>query len=392
MKPWTPIKILSHRLLFFSLVHFVTVTLHAQKQFRLIVNLPHSIHPEKMLIWLDNGKEDKKIKPKTVTQQQMVLTGDYYSQYATIDLQYPAEDSIKGFAKVFFIGETPGSITFSHSEKRDEPFANYALRQVVDFQQEKQQMDNYAAAERKRAMDFETQYGEALFSGRDTAIRNRYFNVLMPELGRKKLEYIVSHLNSYYSFYIFRTAVAKPNIVSWDSLQRVFQAFPDQFKYSDEGNYLNAFLHSRQLSSGRGDAVDFTAKDIYNNQVSLSRFKGRQYVLLHFWATWCTPCVKELPAVKQIHDQYAGKGLQIISIALKSSDANHRRAIKKYGLNWIHIYNDTDLLNKYGNQPTPRICLIDKTGKLVYDSAGTGSSDDFQLTGLKEKLSKVWHE
>jgi thiol-disulfide isomerase/thioredoxin len=109
--------------------------------------------------------------------------------------------------------------------------------------------------------------------------------------------------------------VAKPNIVSWDSLQRVFQAFPDQFKYSDEGNYLNAFLHSRQLSSGRGDAVDFTAKDIYNNQVSLSRFKGRQFVLLHFWATLCTPCVKELPAVKQIHDQYAGKGLQIISIA-----------------------------------------------------------------------------
>jgi thiol-disulfide isomerase/thioredoxin len=380
------------RLLFLASMHFLSVSLSAQKQFRLIVNIPQSIHPEKMEVWLNNGKGLNKIKPENVTKEQIILAGDYYSQYAAINLQYPPDGSAKGFVKEFFVGEKLGTIKFATPRGRDAPFANYSLQNVLDFEQEKQQMDNYTAAERKKAMDFENQYGDALFSGNDTAIRNHYFKIVVPELGRKKLEYILAHPNSYYSFYIFRTAVAKPNIVSWDSLQRVFQAFPDKFKYSDEGNYLNAFLHSRQLSIGSDDAVDFTAKDIHKNNVSLSQFKGSKYVLLHFWATWCTPCMRELPALKQINDRYAEKGLQIISIALKSNDGDYEKAIKKYQLNWIHIYDDLDLINKYGNQPTPRICVIDKTGKLVYDTIGLGDNDDLQLTGLKEKLTKVLHE
>jgi thiol-disulfide isomerase/thioredoxin len=380
------------RLLFLASMHFLSVSLSAQKQFRLIVNIPQSIHPEKMEVWLNNGKGLNKIKPENVTKEQIILAGDYYSQYAAINLQYPPDGSAKGFVKEFFVGEKLGTIKFATPRGRDAPFANYSLQNVLDFEQEKQQMDNYTAAERKKAMDFENQYGDALFCGNDTAIRNHYFKIVVPELGRKKLEYILAHPNSYYSFYIFRTAVAKPNIVSWDSLQRVFQAFPDKFKYSDEGNYLNAFLHSRQLSIGSDDAVDFTAKDIHKNNVSLSQFKGSKYVLLHFWATWCTPCMRELPALKQINDRYAEKGLQIISIALKSNDGDYEKAIKKYQLNWIHIYDDLDLINKYGNQPTPRICVIDKTGKLVYDTIGLGDNDDLQLTGLKEKLTKVLHE
>jgi len=380
------------KLLFLASMHFLGVSLSAQKQFRLTVNIPQSIHPEKMEVWLNNGKGLNKIKPEAVTKQQIILAGDYYSLYAAINLQYPPDGSAKGFVKEFFVGEKLGTIKFATPRGKDPPFANYSLQNVVDFEQEKQQMDNYTAAERKKAIDFESQYGDALFSGNDTAIRNHYFKVLIPELGRKKLEYIVAHPNSYYSFYIFRTAVAKPNIISWDSLQRVFQAFPDKFKYSDEGNYLNAFLHSRQLSIGSADAVDFTAKDIHKNNVSLSQFKGSKYVLLHFWATWCTPCMRELPALKQINDRYAEKGLQIISIALKSNNADYEKAIKKYQLNWIHIYDDLDLMNKYGNQPTPRICVIDKTGKLVYDIIGLGDNDDLQLTGLKEKLTKGLHE
>jgi len=383
----------SIRLFLFFSMHFLSVTLSAQKKFRLTVNLPQSIHFEKMEVWLNNGKEVKKIEPTTITRQQMVLTGDYYSLYAAISLQYPPDGFAKGFVKEFFVGEKPGSITFLISKDRDAPFGNYSLQNVVDFEQEKQQMESYTAAERKKAMDFENRYGDALFSGGiDTTIRNRYFKVLMPELGRKKLEYVVLHSKSYYSFYVFRTAVAKPNIVSWDSLQRVFQAFPDKFKYSDEGNYLNAFLHGRQLSTRSAVAEDFTSKDIHKNKVSLSQFKGSKLVLLHFWATWCTPCMKELPALKQINDQFAENGLQIISVALKSNTIDFGKTIKKYQLNWIHIYNDIDLLNIYGNQPTPRICLIDKTGKLIYDSIGLGDNDDFQLTGLKEKLKTLMNE
>jgi thiol-disulfide isomerase/thioredoxin len=380
-------KLLTLRLLFLLSMQFSSVLLLAQKDYKLTVNLPPAINPEKMEVWLDNGKEAREVNPQPLTGKQMVLTGEYYSIYAVITLHYPPNDSVKGFTRNFFVGEKPGVIAFKMSGSMDSPFANYSLRNVLDFEKEKKEMDDYSAEEGKKAMDYENQYGEELFSGHDTAIRNRYFKILMPALGRKKLAYIVNHPQSYYSFYSFRTDVAKPNIASWDSLLVVFNSFPGRFKYSDEGNYLNAFLHGR-LSKEKGNVIDFTTKDINKRKVTLSDYKGKKYVLLHFWATWCTPCMKEMPAIKEISDQYKLKDLQIISIALPSSKyADYLSIINKLQMNWINVYNDA-LQNKYGNQPTPRLCLIDKTGKLIYDSVGV-EKNDIQLNELKKKLKEV---
>jgi thioredoxin-related protein len=79
--------------------------------------------------------------------------------------------------------------------------------------------------------------------------------------------------------------------------------------------------------------------------------------------------VKELPALKELNDEYKSKDLQIISVAYPSQKySDYPAAIKKYHMDWINIYNDGDLINKYGNRATPRICLIDKNGKYIYDS------------------------
>lgn len=380
------------RILFLLTMHFLSLSLFAQKQFRLTVDLPEAINPGKMEAWLENGKDAKKIKPLSVTGKQMVLKGDSYATYAAITLHYPPDSSANGFAKTFFIGEKPGVIAFTTSRSTGLPFTSYSLQNVLDFEKEKKQMDDFSAAERKKAMDYETRYGEKIFSGTDTAIRNPYFKVLMPALRRKKLEYIINHRQSYYSFYVFRTEVAKPMIASWDSLLSVFNSFPHTFKYSDEGNYLNAFLHGK-LASQKSDAIDFVAKALDKKTVALSQFKGRKTVLLHFWATWCTPCMRELPAVKEISTLYKAKDLQIISIALPSLKyADYLATINKLQMNWIHVYDDPALQNKYGNEPIPRICLIDKTGKLIYDSLGLEKKEDVQLNGLREKLKEIMQD
>jgi len=248
-------------------------------------------------------------------------------------------------------------------------------------------MQDYVFAERKQALDYYFEYADKIF-GSDTTIRNRYVK-LTNALKGKELQYIANHLNSYYSFYSFREDVAKSKIVSPDSLLTVFNAFPDKFKYSNEGNYLNQFLHGKQLVQNKSNAIDFTTRDIHKKKVTLSDYKGNKYVLLHFWATWCTPCMKEIPAIRKINDQYRSKDLQIISIALPSSKyADYLATINKLQMNWINVYNDDVLQNKYGRQPTPRLCLIDKTGKVIYDSVSI-EKNDFQLNGLKEKLKEV---
>jgi thiol-disulfide isomerase/thioredoxin len=370
--------------LLFFVLQFLSFSLFAQKHFNFIVQLPQGINIEKVEAWLEDGKAVNKIIPQSKATNQLVLTGDYYSIYAAVNLQYDAELPIRTFANTFFIQEKPARIKFYPSDSAEYPFKNYSLENAWGFKNEKKQMQDYTFTERQKALYYEAEYGDKIF-GRDTAIRNPYVK-LNNALKEKELQYIVSHLNSYYSFYSFKSDIATSRIVTPDSLLMVFNAFPDKFKYSDEGNFLNQFLHGNQLVRNKGNAIDFTTRDINKKKVTLSNLKGRKYVLLHFWATWCTPCMKEIPAIKQISDQYKSKDLQIISIALPSSKySDYLSTISKLQMNWINVYNDDDLQNKYGRQPTPRLCLIDKTGKLVYDSIGV-EKNDFQLNALKEKL------
>jgi thiol-disulfide isomerase/thioredoxin len=362
------------RFLLILISHFLSFSLFAQKHFKLTVNLPYGINIEKVEAWLYDGKTGKKIEAQSKTKNQLVLVGDYYSINAAINLQYQSEPPLRTFANTFYT-----------CDSEQYPFRNYALENVLDFKEEKKQLEDYVFEERKKAMDYEARYGDIIYS--DTAVRRPYWK-LIDSLKRKELEYIVNHVDSYYSFYIFREEVVKSRVVSSDSMLNVFNTFPVKFRYTDEGNYLNERLQVRQFNK-KGNAIDFTAKDINEKEVTLSDFKGSKYVLLHFWATWCSPCVKELPSVKELNDEYKSKDLQIISLALPSPKySDYLAAIKKYHMDWINIYIRDDLFNKYGSQPTPRICLVDKNGKFIYDSIDfTGK--DAELKELNKILKAV---
>lgn len=380
-------KNINLQFLLLATLQSLSFSLFAQKHFNLTVQLPQEINLEKVQVWLEDGKTAKPIVTQSKTGNQLLLTGDYYSIYAAINLQYTVASPSRTFANTFFIQEKPAFIKVYPPDLAEYPFVNYSLKNASDFKKEKKQMQDYVFIERQKAVDYLYKYGDKIF-GSDTAIRNAYVK-LNSALKKKQLQYIASHLNSYYSFYSFREDIAKSRIVSPDSLLMVFNAFPNVFKYSDEGNYLNQFLHGKQLVQNKGTAIDFITRDVNNKEVKLSDYKGEKYVLLHFWATLCTPCMKEIPAIKEISDQYKSKDLQIISIALPSSKyADYLTTLNKLQMNWINVYDDDALQNKYGNLPTPRLCLIDKTGKVIYDSVGI-EENDIQLNALKEKLIEV---
>ena len=84
-------------------IHFLSFSLFAQKHFHLIVKLPQGIDKEKVEVWLEDGKENKQINAQPTTTGQLVLTGDYYSLYAAVRLQYPQVPPIKEFGNTFFI-------------------------------------------------------------------------------------------------------------------------------------------------------------------------------------------------------------------------------------------------------------------------------------------------
>lgn len=63
-------------------------------------------------------------------------------------------------------------------------------------------------------------------------------------------------------------------------------------------------------------APDFTAPDVGGRPVRLADFRGKQVVLLNFWATWCAPCRREMPTMEQAYRDYKGRGLEILAVSI----------------------------------------------------------------------------
>ena len=110
-------------------------------------------------------------------------------------------------------------------------------------------------------------------------------------------------------------------------------------------------------------APDFYLTDIEGHQVHLSDYAG-QVVLLNFWATWCSPCLQEMPAMQKLWDRYHDKGLTIIAISADSNSQPVKKYIKEMALTYpVLMDTDNKVQNAYEVVAVPMTYLIGADGK-----------------------------
>ena len=122
-------------------------------------------------------------------------------------------------------------------------------------------------------------------------------------------------------------------------------------------------------------ALDFTLTSVDDKAITLSECYAKGVVLLDFWASWCGPCIKEIPELQKLNSKHSEK-LQVISISVDESKAQWQDAITKYDLShWTQLIANNNeeyyfaeqgnTALSYGVEQIPCCILIDKNGTIV---------------------------
>ncbi len=134
-------------------------------------------------------------------------------------------------------------------------------------------------------------------------------------------------------------------------------------------------------------AIPFALRNIDGELVNVGDYLGKQPVVLDFWATWCKPCVKSLPELQRIYQEFKPAGLAIFAVNEDGPRSLSKVApfAKSHGLTLSVLLDETgDVLNKYQASGLPTTVLINKRGEIVLTLLGYRPGDDQKLrTAIK---------
>lgn len=132
----------------------------------------------------------------------------------------------------------------------------------------------------------------------------------------------------------------------------------------------------------------FSCPDINGKMVSLADLKGK-YVYIDVWATWCGPCRGELPSLKKLEEDYAGKGIAFVSLSCDKDKAAWEKMVKSGDMKGIqlHMGPQDEFMNQYMINGIPRFILLDKEGKIIKADAPRPSDPEIRVL-FDELLSK----
>ena len=109
-------------------------------------------------------------------------------------------------------------------------------------------------------------------------------------------------------------------------------------------------------------APDFRLENLDGQSISLSDFRGKP-ILLNFWATWCPPCVSEMPYIQQVYEEWSGKGLVVLAVNIGESSPKVKGFLQAHDLS-LPVLLDTkeNTAEKYNITGIPASFFIDSDG------------------------------
>ena len=132
-------------------------------------------------------------------------------------------------------------------------------------------------------------------------------------------------------------------------------------------------------------APDFTVQDV-DRKIALSDLHGK-IVVLNFWATWCPPCVDEMPSLVHLQQRLKDKGVTVLAVSVDVDEGAYRRFLKDHNIDLLTVRDpDHKSSNLYGTFKFPETYIIDRDGKMRRKFIGEVDWDQAEVVEFLSKL------
>jgi len=197
---------------------------------------------------------------------------------------------------------------------------------------------------------------------------------------------LMKNLDNFYGLFCLER-LADPD--DPESTRIFLDKFSESVKKSEGWKKMSESV-DKLLNFGVGKPyLDFTQNDADGNPVTASKVMAEsknKYVLIDFWASWCGPCMSELPYLKDAYNRFSSKGFEILGVSLDQDRDSWLNAVKDNDMNWIHVsdlnYWSNEVARLYNINSIPSNFLVDCETGIIVEKGLRG-------TALAEKLADL---
>lgn len=370
-----------------AILSYILVTLSfcsiGQKSFNLTVNIDRTIDPKKLLIYCDNW-EKPIYASDTFRNNSLSIEGRFYSKYVTVHVIYDVKSS-NAYYRDFWISDKKATLYLRNTG--DGNLFDYSKSvHTIDIQKENKKrsdsLKNYTLNELKAMNNLwkhKEQYNNRLTFD---SLHRQHFILLL----NKSSEYIRKHGNNYFYFWYFIEQYYKISTILFqkdtalcltikDSLLSIFSK---DIISSFEGNQILQEMAVFLRPKTHIPAPQFRVTDTEGNVIDLGRNREK-YVLLDFWASWCPPCMRTIPRLKEIRERFTSEKLLIVGVNYDKDSTAFAKVVLTEQFSWPQIFDKENLIKKlYGETALPTWILINKEGIVVFNESGSDKIDKLE--------------
>lgn len=202
---------------------------------------------------------------------------------------------------------------------------------------------------------------------------------------------IISSFVKKYSKSMLGEVIFRQNLFHYlrhtDKADEILAELRPSFQDTDAGIEVMARIEMAKRTSKGKPYINISGFDLNDKEVSLSDYVGKgKVVYLDFWASWCGPCRRTMPDLRDLYAEYKDRGFEIVGVSLDDNKENWAKATEEDGITWPQFSNlqgwSEPAAQSYGVSFIPFTILIDKEGKIV----GKNMMKDQVVAHLEELL------